>query len=72
MWEKPQVENLNGRVRVYVPKGSDISRLSVRRVAAIEKKMAGKFMEVLNYATPRERLDEYRERKQRRSAAKKG
>jgi IS30 family transposase len=71
-WEKPQVENLNGRVRAYVPKGSDISKLSPQRVRAIEAKMNGKFMAVLGYATPREALEEHRKRKQRRSAAKKG
>jgi IS30 family transposase len=71
-WEKPQVENLNGRIRTYVPKGSDISKLSPQRVHAIEAKMSGKFMAVLGYATPREVLEGYRKRKQRRSAAKQG
>lgn len=63
MWEKPSVENLNGRIRTYIPKSSDISKYSKQFIKRVETKMNGRFMKILNYKTPKEMMDIYRKTK---------
>lgn len=70
-WEKGSVENRNKSIRIYIPKGSDISRYSKRFIQKLEAKLNRRFMEVLNYRTPRELLDRHRKRKKRFRALKK-
>ena len=69
MWEKPQVENANGYIRRYIPKGSDISRYSKQFIRRIEKKMNRRYMKVLGYHTPQEVLNVYRKKKKRHALA---
>ena len=69
-WEKGTIENTNGAVREYVPKGGDISKYSKRDIRNVEKKLNNRFMECLNFATPREALDTYRKRKIARDMCK--
>ena len=69
-WEKGTIENTNGEIRKYIPKGSDISKYSSRFVRNVEKKINDRYMECLNSFTPQEMLDLHRKRKKRRSALK--
>lgn len=62
-WEKGTVENTNGEIRKYIPKGSDISHYSRHFIAKVEAKINDRYMECLDYATPDEALEKYRKRK---------
>lgn len=70
-WEKGTIENTNGEIRKDIPKGSDISRYSKRFIRRIEKKINDRYMERLNYQTPKEALERYRKQKMRRVARRK-
>jgi len=69
MWEKPQIENANGYIRRYIPKGSDISRYSKHFIKRVEAKMNRRYMKVLGYHTPQELLNTYRKKKKRHALA---
>ena len=64
-WQKPSIENLNKRLRHYIPKSSDISRYSRPYVARLEAKMNRRFMDCLNSLTPDEAYASARKQKQR-------
>lgn len=53
-WEKPVVENTNGLIRFYVPKGSKISKLSPEFVGWVEDQLNNRPRKVLGYLTPNE------------------
>lgn len=59
-WQKGTVENYNRQVRRYLPKGSDLSKVDHASIAAIETRLNGRFMRVLDYQTPQEVLDRHR------------
>jgi IS30 family transposase len=61
-WEKGSIENANKFIRKYIPKGSDLSRYTKREIALVERKCNDRFMECLNYKTPSEVLNEYRQK----------
>lgn len=69
-WEKGTIENTNGEIRKYLPKGSDISKYPPRFIRSIEKKINDRYMECLTFLTPEEALALYRKQKKRRSAWK--
>ena len=69
-WEKGTIENTNKYIRKDIPKGSDISKYSKRFIAKLEAKLNRRYMQVLNYKTPQEMLEEHRKRKKRRSAVR--
>jgi IS30 family transposase len=62
-WEKGSVENTNKQIRKFIPKGSDLSRYDQEFIEAIEETLNQRFMECLKYATPEERLNNYRKNK---------
>jgi IS30 family transposase len=62
-WQKGEVENANKEIRIDIPKGSDISKISVYRIKKLERKLNAKFMDCLNSLTPDEALKRYRKRK---------
>ena len=62
-WEKGSIENANKAIRKVIPKGSDLSRYDREEIQAIEDYLNDRFMECLWYATPKEALKKYRERK---------
>lgn len=62
-WEKGSVENLNKYIRKYIPKGSDLSRYDEEFISLVEEKCNQRFMEILKYKTPEEKLKEHRKRK---------
>lgn len=70
-WEKGTIENTNGEIRKDIPKGTSISRYSKRFVRQVERKINDRYMECLNYRTPKEALERYRKQKGRQVARKK-
>lgn len=64
-WQKGSIENANGEIRKYIPKGSDISKYSKYKIKKIEERLNGRFLECLNYFTPKEALEKHRKRKKR-------
>lgn len=59
-WQKPGIENANKEIRIDIPKGSDISKISVYRIKKLEEKLNDKFMKFLGYRSPAEVLKLYR------------
>ena len=55
-WQKPTVENTNGLIRHYVPKGQLISHLSPEFIAHVEHQLNHRPRLCLNWETPAELL----------------
>lgn len=70
-WEKGTVENTNGEIRVYFPKGSSISLCSPSFFSGIETKINQRFMKCLGFKTPTEMLSLCRKQKEQREIIKK-
>lgn len=64
-WEKGTVENVNKYIRRDIRKGTNLSKLSSFFITSLEAKLNRRPMKCLGYATPQERLDEYRQKKKR-------
>ena len=52
LWEKGTIENTNGAIRKYIPKGNDIAHYSPQAIRAIEKNLNDRYMKCLGYHTP--------------------
>jgi IS30 family transposase len=61
-WEKGTVENLNKQIRKYIPKGSDISKYDEEYISLVEEKCNDRFMEILKFKMPKEKLTEHRKK----------
>jgi transposase, IS30 family len=70
-WEKGTVENTNGEIRKYFPKGSNVSLKSSTFFKDIEKKLNDRFMNCWKYRTPYEVLLLCRKQKEARRLLKK-
>ena len=57
-WEKGGVENTNKLIRQYIPKGSDISRLSLKYIERVEKKLNSRPRKCLGFKNPLEVMQE--------------
>ena len=57
-WQRPTNENTNGLVRDFLPKGSDFSTLTDKRVQKIQDLLNGRPRKVLNWYTPEEKIQE--------------
>jgi len=66
-WQKGGVENLNGLIREYFPRHTDMSTITREDVAWVEDKLNNRPRKKLNYLTPNEALAIYLSR--RRSVA---
>ena len=53
-WEKGSVEQVNGLIRRYIPKRTDISKISDDRIMEIENLLNNRPRKCLNYRTPYE------------------
>lgn len=53
-WEKGSVENHNRMIRRFFPKGTDFSKISKKRIAAVQDWMNNYPRRVLNWQTPNE------------------
>ena len=56
-WEKGSVENMNGRIRRYIPKGVSIDSISEEYIQRIEDKLNNTPRKCLNYLTPQQRMN---------------
>ncbi len=62
-WEKGSIENANKEIRKFIPKGSDLSGYDDEFILSLEEYLNQRFMACLEYATPEEKLREYRKNK---------
>lgn len=53
-WQKGGVENLNGLIRQYIPRGTDLSLLSHHDIYVIQEKLNNRPRKSLGYRTPNE------------------
>lgn len=56
-WEKGTVENMNGRIRRYIPKGESMDAITQQQIASIEWKLNTTPRKCLNWKTPLEALE---------------
>jgi IS30 family transposase len=56
-YERGSIENLNGLVRQYIPKGTDFANVEEKTVKIIQNKLNNRPKEVLGYYTPNEYLE---------------
>jgi len=57
-WEKGTVENTNGIIRRYIPKGTSIDLVTHVQIKAIENKLNNTPRKCLGYLTPYEKMNE--------------
>jgi len=57
-WEKGTVENTNGRVRRYLPKGMSLDPITDKDIEIIERELNNTPRKCLNYLTPYEKMQE--------------
>jgi len=57
-WEKGGVENYNGLVRQYFPKGSDFTGITLERLWEVENEINDRPRNILGYDTPNDHLPE--------------
>ena len=62
-YEKGSNENRNKIVRLYIPKGSDISKSTRSHIKSLEEKLQRRIMKCLSHRTPAEVLARHRKRK---------
>ena len=55
-WEKGTVENINGLIRRFFPKGTDFDTISEEEIAYVEDWINNRPMKILNYMTPNQKL----------------
>lgn len=56
-WEKGGVENFNGLVRQYFPKGMDFGSITSERLHEVEEELNNRPRNILGYQTPNDLLD---------------
>jgi len=57
-WEKGTVENTNGRIRRFVPKGVSIDSFSKEYITAVERRLNSTPRKCLGYLTPYEKMSQ--------------
>ncbi|NBX51217.1 IS30 family transposase [bacterium] len=62
-WQKGGIENLNGLIREYFPRNTDMSTITPEHVAWVENKLNNRPRKKLNYLTPNEALELYLKRR---------
>ena len=56
-WQRGSNENVNGLLRQYLPKGTDLSQVTPARLQDIQDELNDRPRKRLGYRTPREELD---------------
>jgi IS30 family transposase len=59
-WEKGGVENYNGLVRQYFPKGHDFATITPERLLEVEDEINNRPRNILAYQSPNDLLDHLR------------
>ena len=57
-WEKGGVENYNGLVLQYFPKGSDFTEITLERLQEVEDEINNRPRNILGYESPNDLLHE--------------
>ena len=57
-WEKGTVENMNGRIRRYIPKGVSIDQLTEEQIRKVEIRLNSTPRKCLGYLTPYEKMSQ--------------
>lgn len=57
-WEKGSVENMNSRIRRYLPKGTSLDQISEKQIQEIEHRLNSTPRKCLGYLTPYEKMSE--------------
>ena len=57
-WEKGSVENVIGRVRRFIPKGTDINQVSEKYLQQVENWINNAPLKCLNWLTPNEAMEQ--------------
>jgi len=57
-WQRGSNENTNGLLRQYMPKGTDLSKLSASDLAGFQRSLNGRPRKTLGYMKPSEKLAE--------------
>jgi len=57
-WEKGTVENTIGRIRVYIPKGTNLSIYTNQQIQWLENQLNNTPRKCLNYKTPNEAMEQ--------------
>ncbi|PIP51526.1 hypothetical protein COZ61_00670 [Candidatus Berkelbacteria bacterium CG_4_8_14_3_um_filter_33_6] len=63
-WQKGGVENMNGLLRQYLPRKTNLENITDDDINKIEQKLNTRPRKTLNYLTPNEVLEEYVEKQQ--------
>lgn len=58
-WEKGSVENINGLIRRYIPKRTDLDRLTGDQIRYIENQLNNRPRKCLGYRTPNEAFNHF-------------
>ena len=53
-YERGSIENLNGLIRQYIPKGKDFDNIDKHFIKKIEEKLNNRPRKILNFLTPKE------------------
>lgn len=53
-WEKGTVEKINQLIRIFIPKGTNISRVKNKKIVWVQNILNGRPLKCLNYRTPEE------------------
>lgn len=53
-WEKDEIENTNGRINRFIPKGADLNKYSATEIQKVEDWLNRTPRKCLNYQTPYE------------------
>ena len=61
-WERGTVENTNGRIRRFIPKGISMDCIDEKTIQQIERKLNSTPRKCLGFRTPYEKLQEYLQR----------
>ena len=56
-WQKGDIENVNGLIRQYIPKGTDFSEITDEFVCWVENKLNNRPRKRLGYLTPNEKFN---------------
>ena len=56
-YERGSIENLNGLIRQYIPKGKDFDDIDESYITQIEEKLNTRPRKILNFLTPKDFYD---------------